>query len=62
MSSGNRQLYDSLESAYAAGASTAIRKTVRVVEDSLGTTFPRGDTPSKDRELMARVLRSNWRR
>ncbi len=55
MGSGNWHQDVSMENARA--ASMAIRKTIRNVEEALGIAFPRGGSPSEDRDMMVEVLR-----
>lgn len=39
-------------------ASRAIENTIQAVEDGLGTTFPRGSTPTESRNIMRSILQS----
>lgn len=37
-------------------ASQGIENTIQAVEDGLGVTFPRGDTPSESRSIMVGII------
>ena len=49
---------DNDEQIRAEAASQAIEKTIQMVEEALGGTFPRENSPTDSRDIMIDILRS----
>ena len=50
------QWANAISKAETRGASRGIENTIQAVEEGLGTSFPRGRTPSESREIMKEIL------
>ena len=51
----SRQWANAISNAETRGASRGIENTIQAVEESLGTSFPRGRTPSESRQIMKEI-------